>query len=166
MLNGKTKSHRVAHWILAALAVTAAVACGGGSGEKNARDDEAKAPAVSTTKATQPAAAAASPTLAPASAPNSPLLLVASNILFDKRQLSTPAGAVTIDVDNQDAGVPHNVHVFSGTDATGTSLGATALEAGPIRQSLKLDLAKGQYFFVCDVHPTTMTGTITVGQDG
>ena len=158
MLNGKTKIHRVAPWVLAALAVTAAMACGGGSDDKKAGDEGAKAPAASATKPSEPAAA---PTAAPA-APSS-LVLVASNILFDKDKLSASAGAVTVDLDNKDAGVPHNVHVFSGADATGASLGATALEAGPIKQSLKLDLAKGQYFFVCDVHPTTMTGTITVG---
>ncbi|MBI5284905.1 MAG: cupredoxin domain-containing protein [Chloroflexi bacterium] len=161
MLNGKTKPHRLALGMLAALAVAVATACGGSSGEKDAGDDGAKAPAAATTTPSQPAAAAAAPTTA-AAAPSS-LVLVASNILFDKKELSAAAGAVTLDLDNQDAGVPHNLHVFSGASATGDSLGATALEAGPTRQSLKLDLSKGQYFFVCDVHPTTMTGTITVG---
>jgi plastocyanin len=161
MLNGKTTIHRVAPWILGALAMTAAMACGGSSSDKSAGDDGAKAPAAAATKPSQPTAAAAPTTAAPAA--SGPLKLVATNILFDKKELSAAAGTVTLDLDNQDAGVPHNVHVFSGADATGASLGATALEAGPIKQSLKLDLAKGQYFFVCDVHPTTMTGTITVG---
>jgi len=147
--------------MLVALAVTAAMACGGGGGEKSAGDDGAKAPAAAATAPSQPASTVAAPTTASA-APSS-LVLVASNILFDKKDLSAAAGTVTLDLDNQDAGVPHNLHVFSGTSATGASLGATALEAGPIRQSLKLELAKGQYSFVCDVHPTTMTGTITVG---
>ena len=152
-------SHRVLAGVLAAVAIAGATACGGGSSAKNAGGNTV-APDTSGAKALQPTAAAAAPTLASASA--GPIVLVATNILFDKHQLSAPAGAVTIDVDNQDAGIPHNLRMFNGTDARAPSLGATAIEAGPVKQSLKLDLAKGQYFYQCDVHPTTMTGTIIV----
>ncbi len=108
----------------------------------------------------QPASTVAAPAAAPA-APSS-LVLVASNILFDKKELKAVAGDVTIEIDNQDKSVPHNLHVFSGADATGTSVGKTEMEPGPVSQSLAVKLTKGAYFFQCDVHPTTMTGTLTV----
>lgn len=143
--------------LLAAGIVVGATACGGGA---KAGSDPAAAP---TTQSNAPAQTA--PTVQPAptaaAAPNS-VTLVASNLLFDKKELQAAAGDVAIEFDNQDASVPHNVHVFAGGDATGTSAGTTTVEPGPIKQSLSLKLAKGAYFFQCDVHPTTMTGTLTV----
>ena len=41
---------------------------------------------------------------------------------------------VTITFDNQDAGIPHNIHVFKGTDATAPSLFAGPLVTGPAKQ--------------------------------
>ena len=81
---------------------------------------------------------------------------------FDKATLSASAGAVTINFENADAGVPHNLHVFKGADAKGQSVGTTDLEAGPLKQVLKLTLERGSYYYHCDVHPTTMKGVLTV----
>jgi plastocyanin len=65
--------------------------------------------------------------------------------------------------ENRDEGIPHNVHFFSGADASGEDLAATAIEAGAGGQTLALgDLAPGAYFYQCDVHPSQMTGTLTV----
>lgn len=141
--------------LLAAGVILGAAACGGGA------KADSNEPAPAATEAKAPAQAAAPTATVAAAAPIAPTL-VASNLLFDKKELTAKAGSVTIEIDNRDASVPHNLHVFSGTDATGTSVGKTEVEAGPVKQSLTVTLAKGSYFFQCDVHPTTMTGTITV----
>ncbi|MHB8376318.1 MAG: cupredoxin domain-containing protein [Dehalococcoidia bacterium] len=90
------------------------------------------------------------------------LKLVGQNLLFDKAKLTAPAGTVTIAFNNKDGGVSHDVRVFKGTDATGASVGATALAPGPVQQTLTLQLSPGTYYYHCDAHPTTMSGTLTV----
>ena len=66
----------------------------------------------------------------------------------------------TIDFDNQDSGTPHNIQI---KDAGGTSVFKGDIVTGPIQTSYHVDaLAAGTYSFVCDVHPTAMTGTLTV----
>ena len=139
----------------AALVLAGAAACGGGSGNDAADDRD---PAAS---AEQPTQSPAEPT-APAAAEPTTLRLGAKDILFDVDRLDAPAGAVAIELDNQDGGVPHNLHVHRGSDATGDSVGNTELEAGPVKQKLELELDSGEYFYVCDAHPTTMTGTLVV----
>ncbi|HET6614976.1 MAG TPA: plastocyanin/azurin family copper-binding protein [Dehalococcoidia bacterium] len=81
---------------------------------------------------------------------------------FDVEDLTASAGAVTIEFDNRDAGVVHNLHVFKGTSAQGESVDATDIEVGPVQQTLELDLEAGDYYYQCDAHPTTMKGTLTV----
>ena len=73
-----------------------------------------------------------------------------------------PAGNdFTICFDNQDAGVQHNVDVASTTATAGT-----LIVAGRHHHGAGLELAgrarqpAGTYFYQCDVHPTTMTGTL------
>lgn len=92
----------------------------------------------------------------------STISIAASNLLFDNTKLTASAGSVKIEFDNKDGGIPHNINFFDGKDATGKSLGATAIEAGPTKQELTIDFKPGTYYFQCDVHPTTMTGTLTV----
>lgn len=113
----------------------------------------------------QPTATAAAATPASqATSPSSSAVTVSaknSTLKFDKEKLLVSAGPVTLSFDNADAGIPHNISVFDGPTASGTKLGTTDLEAGPITQTLALNLKPGTYFFQCDVHPTTMKGTIT-----
>jgi len=90
------------------------------------------------------------------------LTVVAKNTLWDKTELSAAPGEVTIDVDNQDAGIVHNIHVYAGSDASGEDLGMTDLEAGPSEQTFAFTADAGEYFYVCDAHPATMAGTLTV----
>ena len=90
------------------------------------------------------------------------LTLVSRNTLFDKSELRTDDDEVTIRHDNQDAGVIHNVAVHRGSDATGELMGKTDLEAGPVEQTLTLALEPDEYFYVCEAHPATMTGTLIV----
>jgi plastocyanin len=166
-------------WLGAGIISLAAVigaACGeGGSYEKTATPGAP--PPAATKPATTPATAAqtesattpgaSTPTQGATAAATSggeatTLTLVAKNTLFDKSELKAKAGAVTIEVDNQDTGLPHNIHVFKGNDNTGESMGKTDIEAGPVKQMLKLQLAAGEYFFVCEVHPATMSGKIVI----
>jgi len=90
------------------------------------------------------------------------LTVVAKNTLWDKTELSAAPGDVTIDVDNQDAGIVHNIHVYKGSDSSGEDLGMTDLEAGPSEQTFTFTADAGEYFYVCDAHPATMAGTLTI----
>jgi plastocyanin len=86
---------------------------------------------------------------------------VAVGIAFVNGQLEAPAGQpFTIDFDNQDAGTPHNIEI---KDAGGASVFKGEIVTGPIVTSYNVGaLAAGSYPFICDVHPTAMTGTLTV----
>lgn len=126
------------------------VACGGGD---DSGDDNGGEPT---------SAASAAPTSDDDGEVSNDLKLVSKNTLFDKSKLRAEAGEITITVDNQDGGIVHNVHVYKGKDAKGEDIAMTELEAGPGGQTLKLDLQPGEYFYVCDAHPATMAGTLTV----
>ncbi len=139
----------VALGALAGAALLASAACGGST----------PAPAAQTS----PGAGAATAPAANAPAGPTSLTLVASNMLFDKAELKAAPGAVTITIDNQDTGIPHNLQVFKGSDNSGQSLAKTEVVTGPAKHSVTLELQKGTYFYQCDVHPTTMTGKLIVG---
>jgi plastocyanin len=138
---------------LALAAVAIMAACGGG---------EKKAPATTAATSAATTAGTAAATGATGGAAETTLTLVASNTLFDKAELKAPPGKVTIVVDNQDAGLPHNVHVFKGKDNGGESLGVSDLTTGPDKKQVTLTLAEGDYFFQCDAHPTTMAGKLEI----
>jgi plastocyanin len=82
---------------------------------------------------------------------------------FDPTTLDAKADtAFTLTFDNQDTGVMHNV-VIQNPDGTPVSMGDTAFFAGPAKKSYAVSALKaGSYKFLCQVHPTTMTGTLTV----
>ena len=83
--------------------------------------------------------------------------LVAVDLRWDTDCLRAEPGPLTIEVDNGEEGVNHNVHL---PDAPGSP--ATELEPGPVTQELAVDLAAGSYEYLCDLHPN-MVGTLTVG---
>jgi plastocyanin/uncharacterized membrane protein (DUF485 family) len=72
-----------------------------------------------------------------------------------------------LDFDNQDPGVPHNVVVFEEDPAANpqaATLFSGALTTGPLQTTYDVPpLAAGSYFFNCQVHPTTMIGTVESG---
>lgn len=82
--------------------------------------------------------------------------VVARDLAWDVREVTVPVGEeVTVTIDNSDDGVNHNLHVKIDGDPR------TALEAGPVEQTLRFTASTpGTYEFVCDIHPA-MTGTIT-----
>jgi plastocyanin len=94
-----------------------------------------------------------------------PTTVTAQNTAFDPTtvKLTPTGGKVTIHFDNKDATVQHNIAVFKGTDATGDLIFRGDLVTGPATKDYTFDAPPpGTYFFHCDVHPTQMTGTITV----
>jgi outer membrane protein assembly factor BamB/plastocyanin len=109
----------------------------------------------------------ASPAGSPAGSPVGNVLTLttaADNPLsFGETELSAPANTeVTIRYDNQSS-VPHNVAVFPGTEPSGDPIGRTEVETGPVVQELVFTTPDpGSYLYLCEVHPETMRGTLTV----
>jgi plastocyanin len=67
---------------------------------------------------------------------------------------------VNVTLDNQDAGVSHDVTFF---DPAGTRVAGTEIAAGPnVSSATFTPVAAGNYSFKCTVHPLQMTGTLTV----
>ena len=90
---------------------------------------------------------------------------------FATDALSFPANTkVSLQFDNQEPSVPHDVQIFTNDpakDATQTPLFHGEVITGPAKTTYAVDpLAAGTYFFDCVVHPTTMHGTLTVGAAG
>jgi plastocyanin len=86
---------------------------------------------------------------------------------FDQTQLSAPADtAFVIAFNNQDPGVPHNV-VIASDDPQKTPDAETFFTGEVVSGPMQIDypvepLAEGEHFFYCEIHPTTMVGTLTV----
>ena len=92
------------------------------------------------------------------------LRIAAEDLVFDLGCLAAPAGRpFTIAFDNRDQGVPHNVAIY--TDETAAeALFVGEIVTGPTEVVYEVPaLPAGTYFFRCDVHPATMTGTFIVG---
>jgi plastocyanin len=88
----------------------------------------------------------------------------AKNIQFDKRTITANAGSqVNITFINNDAGVLHNVAFYTNRSAS-TKIFASETTTGVSTHNFSFDApaAPGSYFFRCDVHPDTMTGTFSV----
>lgn len=87
---------------------------------------------------------------------------------FDQDTLSFPAGEpVELEFDNQDPDVPHNVGVYSDEAFAEPVFMPDGTITGPARTTYGIEpLEEGTYFFRCEVHPTTMTGTIDVAPGG
>jgi plastocyanin len=90
--------------------------------------------------------------------------VVAKDLAFQPAELSVAGEEeITIHFDNQDAGQLHNIQVFDGPDATAPSLFDGELITGPATVDYVFEAPPpGSYFFHCKVHPTQMTGTLTV----
>jgi plastocyanin len=82
---------------------------------------------------------------------------------FEPTELTGPADTpFTIEFDNQDNTAPHNF-VLNDPGGQPVNIGDTAIFTGPeVRTYEAPALAEGAYPFVCQVHPTTMTGTLTL----
>ena len=90
--------------------------------------------------------------------------LTAMDMAFDTSTLSAPAGStVALTFVNSDAGVPHNFALYTDSTAA-TSIFRGAIVEGPATTTYTFTAptTPGSYFFRCDVHPTTMTGSFVV----
>jgi plastocyanin len=90
--------------------------------------------------------------------------LVARNLAFDKRTINASVGGdVTVRLDNQDAGVIHNVAFYTNRNAsTKIYVGPTVTGPGQVTDNFKAPTSPGNYFFRCDAHPDQMTGSFVV----
>jgi plastocyanin len=90
--------------------------------------------------------------------------LVARSMAFDKSTITVPAGAqVTLNFDNQDSGIPHNFAAYTNSSAsTSIFVGQTITGPKTITYTFTAPTTPGNYFFRCDVHPTSMTGKFIV----
>jgi plastocyanin len=133
-----------------ALAGFGLAACGGD-------DNEDTTAAATTTPATETAAAGGGgggASTVDISAPAD------GNLAFDQTDLTTKAGAVTINFDNP-ASISHDVKV---EDSSGAELGGTELVAQG-DATATVDLQSGSYTFFCSVpghREAGMEGTLTV----
>jgi plastocyanin len=92
------------------------------------------------------------------------LEITASNLAFDKSSLSARAGQpVQIVLHNRDAGVLHNVSVYTNRSAS-QKIFTGELHTGPGDKTYSFTAPSqpGTFFFRCDVHPDTMTGNFIV----
>ncbi|MGQ0669485.1 MAG: cupredoxin domain-containing protein [Actinomycetota bacterium] len=87
---------------------------------------------------------------------------------FDRDTLSFPPGEpVELEFDNQDPGVPHNVAVYADEGFAEPVFVPDGTITGPAQAAYGIEpLEEGTYFFRCEVHPITMTGTIEVAPGG
>ena len=82
---------------------------------------------------------------------------------FSTDALAAPSDEpFTIAFDNADPSTQHNVVLFDGPDADAPALFTGELVTGPAQIDYRIEpVPEGEYFFHCEVHPTTMTGTLT-----
>jgi hypothetical protein len=128
------------------------------------------APAPPIAAPTPTPAPVAPPVPAPAPAPAAVQLDISSPaappLTFSTNMLTAPVGAdVTVTYTNDEAGVPHNWHVFNGPDSSSATLAATQIITGPGTMdsvTFTAPAQAGNFFFWCDVHATIMTGTLVV----
>jgi plastocyanin len=92
-----------------------------------------------------------------------PYISASGVIAFDEKEITVPADTpFTITFENEQAGVDHNVEIFS--DAAKTQpLYIGEIITGPDRIEYPIEpLAAGVYPYICTVHPVTMVGEIVV----
>ncbi len=90
--------------------------------------------------------------------------LTAQNIAFNTSTITVPAGAnVTVNFDNEDAGIPHNFALYDSSAAQNTIFRGEII-TGPATTNYTFTAPSnpGTYYFQCDVHPTQMNGQFVV----
>jgi plastocyanin len=87
--------------------------------------------------------------------------VVAQGLAFDTDRVTVPGeGEAVVVLDNREA-VPHNFAVYA--SAGGEAIFQGEVVTGPAQVENRFPApAPGDYHFQCDIHPTTMSGTLTV----
>lgn len=90
------------------------------------------------------------------------LTLTAKDSKFVETSLEAPAGhPFDIEFENADTGTIHNVSIYTNSSATKSVYAGGLFSSGTQTEHVPaLDAAT--YYFRCDFHPTTMSGTLTV----
>jgi plastocyanin len=104
-----------------------------------------------------------SPAVSPSGPGGATVTVVATTAAqFDTPELEVAADEpFTLVFDNRDPTVQHNV-VIRNPDGSKVEMGDTSFFLGPETRTYQVPaLAAGAYPFICEVHPTTMTGTLT-----
>jgi plastocyanin len=95
--------------------------------------------------------------------------VVAQGIAFTEGDCiqATAGEAFSVEFDNRDEGIQHNVEIFSGEEPTGDTVFQGDLVTGPNQVVYDVPaLDAGTHAFICVVHPTTMIGSVEVGEGG
>lgn len=138
-----------------------AVACGG-SDDDDGNGGVITAPTNVTTR-TSTVAGESTRGSGNGSAESSTIEIAADNLKFDKDELTAKANSeVKVTFTNEEA-VPHNV-AFYRTDKAADQIYVGEIISGPDKTVTYAFTTPGagDYFFRCDVHPTTMTGDFVV----
>ena len=111
-----------------------------------------------------PPAISPSPGGSPVPVPSYDAEIVAVPVLkFDRKDLSVLSGKKNVVLFvNKDTNIPHNFAVYQ--DASAKDVVARgAICNAPCENTIEVPaLPPGRYFFKCDLHPQTMTGTLVV----
>ncbi len=104
----------------------------------------------------------ATPTAGGAAAPAGAIVIVATDNMFDKTELTVRANQpVTLTLQNRGQAI-HNWHVLNVKDKDGKEITTNLLPAGQ-SQTITFTIAQtGTFDYTCDVHPTEMRGKLTV----
>lgn len=87
--------------------------------------------------------------------------VTADDMAFNVDTITAPAGeSFTVTFTNNEA-VPHNFSVYTEEGGEEIAVG-NVINEGETDEITIEGLEPGEYFFVCDVHPTEMTGTLVV----
>ena len=90
---------------------------------------------------------------------------------FEQTEVRFPADVpVDLEFENQEVGAQHNVAIFQedpADNADQTPLLDGPVITGPATTTYPVaPVPEGPYFFLCEIHPTTMTGMITAAAGG
>jgi plastocyanin len=92
------------------------------------------------------------------------ITVTAAGMAFDTNSITVSAGAhLTITFINNDNGIRHNVSFYTSAAATTViNIGGMTTGVSTVTYTFDAPTTPGTYFFRCDVHPTTMTGSFIV----
>jgi plastocyanin len=90
--------------------------------------------------------------------------ITAHGLSFNTSSITVPAGAsVTVNFNNQDAGVTHTFSVYTNSAATSSIFVGTGITGvSSTEYKFTAPSTPGTYFFRCDFHPTIMHGSFVV----